>query len=148
MDTEAIEKAISEGATAVQKLLQAEGDRRVAEAQRKWENALPEKVEAEITRRKEEEEKVTAERQAVTEEIQAALQGTSVDADVWADAFDVDGLLSLEGDGRTAAIKQRAEQLVTAIDSELKKRYNTDSPDSGVSTTEEVEFKNKLLGKT
>lgn len=133
MDTATIEKAIADGPEAVQRLIESESDRRVnaalETARGKWETELPQRVDTEIAKRQEQEQRQAEEREAITSEINKRFDGTGIDSGMWADLIDVDGLLSLEGEERTAAIDQQTERIVSTFDRIVKARFSTAPPE-------------------
>lgn len=130
MKQETITEAIEKGPEAVEKLIQAETDRRVNQARETWEKDLPDLVNAEIQQREEKEKELANKRLEISEEIQARF-GDWIDADTWGTLVDVDGLISLEGEERTEAITKEVSRVTGAIDRVLKRKFSGNKPDAG-----------------
>lgn len=148
MEIEDIQKAIEAGPEAVKKIIDSEADRRVnaavETARQKFEAELPERIDTEIEQRKEQRERQEQERAAIAAEIDKRFEGTSVTQDIWADMIDMDGLLKLEGEDRTAKIDQEAERVGSTVDKFVKSQYSGRVP-TRMAEDSESAFKNQLL---
>lgn len=131
MNTEQITEAMQAGEEAVEKLIQAETDRRVTQARQTWEKDLPELVESEITKRQQKEKELADKRTAISEEIQAHFEGSKIDSQVWGELIDIDGLTELEGSERTAKIQSETQRIQELVDGVLKSHYAGKAPDRG-----------------
>ena len=150
MDKSNIEQAIKDGPEAVEKLIQAETDRRVTSAREKWEKDLPQAVDDEIKARQDREKQQAEKRLRISEEIGAHFEGSNIDAETWGDMIDIDGLMDLEDSERTAKIEAEAQRITTAIDRVLKKKFAGKAPegtDESAEVNEDAAFKAKLLEK-
>lgn len=148
MDTKQITEAIQAGPAEVEKLIQAETDRRVTQARQSWEKDLPELVETEITKRQQKEKELADKRTAISEEIQAHFEGSKIDSQVWGEMIDIDGLTELEGSERTAKIESEAQRIQELVDGVLKSHYSGKAPERDTSadhTTPEAAYKNQIL---
>jgi len=150
VDKSNIEQAIKDGPEAVEKLIQAETDRRVTQAREKWEKDLPQAVDDEIKARQDREKQKADKRLQISEEINAHFEGSNIDAETWGDMIDIDGLMDLEDSERTAKIEAEAQRITTAIDRVLKKKFAGKTPegtDESAEVNEDAAFKAKLLEK-
>lgn len=149
MNQATIEKAIAEGAEAVEKLIQAETDRRVTQAREKWEKELPTMVEQEIETRQAREKERAEQRLTISQQIDAAFEGSGITADTWGDLIDVDGLLDLDDAARTEKIEAEAQRVQGVIDRVLKSKFVGKAPagtDENADTgTPEQAFKQQLI---
>ena len=153
MDKAQIQTAIQDGPEAVQKLIESEADRRVnaavETARKKWDTELPATIDAEIQRRTEQAEKDKQERLAISQEIDQHFEGTGIDPETWTDMLDIDGLLKLEGEERTARIEQVTGRIIGTVDRALKEKFRSKAPegtplDDGEGDSEAA-FKSQLL---
>jgi hypothetical protein len=150
VDKSNIEQAIKDGPEAVEKLIQAETDRRVTSAREKWEKDLPQAVDDEIKARQDREKQQAEKRLRISEEIGAHFEGSNIDAETWGDMIDIDGLMDLEDSERTAKIEQTAQHIRTALERVLKEKYRSKTPagtDENAEVNEDAAFKAKLLEK-
>lgn len=149
MDTATIEKAIADGPEAVSRLIESEADRRVnaavETARQKWETELPDHVDTEIQRRQEEKEQRDRLRVTVADELRERFNGTNVTEDFWNELVDIDGLISLDGEERTAAIDEATERITGTYDRIVKAAYSRGKPERGPERTSEQVFKDQLL---
>ena len=150
MKDEEIQEAIAGGVDAVKTLVQTISDRRVNEAvetaRKKWEANLPEKVAQEVERRETEAKEKAARRVAVADELREKF-GNGVKEETWAEFIDVDGLATLEGDERTAAIEKETERVRRVVDGLLKERFNNGPEMEGTAETSTDSLKETLLEK-
>lgn len=150
MKDEEIQEAIAGGVDAVKALVQAISDRRVNEAvetaRKKWEANLPDKVAQEVERRETEAKEKAARRVAVADELREKF-GNGVKEETWTEFIDVDGLATLEGDERTAAIEKETERVRRVVDGLLKERFNNGPEMEGTAETSTGGLKEALLEK-
>ena len=151
MNVDEIKKAMQEGPEAVLKIIESEADRRVntavETAREKWAAELPGKVDAEIQQRTEAAAEKEAERVSLGEDIAARFADTSIDKEVWDTLIDVDGLLKLKGDERTAELDNQVQRAKDVYDRIKKQSYSGPAPRSGSQETDESRFAAQLTEK-
>ena len=148
MNVDEIKKAMQEGPEAVLKIIESEADRRVntavETAREKWAAELPGKVDAEIQQRTEAAAAKEAERVSLSEDIAARFADTSIDNEVWGTLIDIDGLLKLKGDERTAELDNQVQRAKDVYDRIKKQSYSGPAPRSGGQETDESRFAAEL----
>lgn len=143
-DTE-ITEAINGGLEQVRSLIDRAVNQAVETSRGKMEADLNERVTAEIQRRDEEREQRARERTELSGELQEHFKGLGIedDLDNW---IDIDGLLSLSDEERTATIQSEVERITNLKDRLLKERFSGSAPMASQDTSEEA-FKSQLLEK-
>ena len=148
MNVDEIKKAMQEGPEAVLKIIESEADRRVntavETAREKWAAELPSQVDAEIQQRTEAAAAKEAERVSLGEDIAARFADTSIDNEVWGTLIDVDGLLKLKGDERTAELDNQVQRAKDVYDRIKKQSYGGPAPRAGSQETDESRFAAEL----
>ena len=148
MNINDVTKAMQDGPEAVLQIIESEADRRVntavETAREKWAAELPGKVDAEIQQRTEAAAEKEAERVSLGEDIAARFADTSIAKEVWGTLIDIDGLLALEGDERTAELDNQVQRTEDIYDRIKKQSYSGPAQRSGGQETDESRFAAEL----